>query len=253
MAVSKTRALKALLSPHGFKQKNGIFYRVFQGESVQAIKLCRERTLQTFTYVAVFSIYEKNLPEYFVRSPALPFSYSVPSFVGKRSTDRVYLTEEQARELSQGRGFSLDNGRPFVYYEPTPEEELVYLRETVLPRLGQIRSQEDVLTFYDELDIVEHYKQLLVNSIRICPALASENYELASAVLSAIFAQNDDAIASYRDYYKDKPEVFQERYEEVIEGQKPLRRIERLLADKNEEEIRSFLETAKKQNLALLK
>lgn len=253
MAVSKTRALKALLSPYGFKQKNGIFYRLYQDESVQAIKLCRERTLQTFTYVAVYSIYERNLPEYLARSLVLPLSYSVPSFVGKRFTDRVYLTEEQARELSQGTGFSLDNGRPFVYYEPTPEEELAYLRETVLPRLGQICSQEDILAFYDELDLVEHYKQLLVNPVRICPALASENYELASAVLSAIFAQNSSAIESYREYYKNEPEVFQQRCEEVLEGQKPLRRIEQLLADKNEEEIHSFLETAKKQNLEFLK
>lgn len=111
---------------------------------------------------------------------------------------------------------------------------------------------EDILEFYDELDIIKYYEQLLVNSVRICPALACENYELASAVLNAIFVQNSDAIESYREYYKNKPEVFQQRCEEVIEGQKPLRRIERMLADKNEEEIHSFLEAAKK-NLKFLK
>lgn len=253
MAVSKTRELKALLSPYGFKQKNGIFYRVYQDESVQAIKLCRERTLQTFTYVAVFSIYERKLPEHLERSLALPFSYSVPSFVGKRCTDRVYLTEEQARELSQGTGFSLDNGRPFVYYEPTPEEELAFLREAVLPRLGQIRSQEDILKFYDELDLVKHYGRVLVSSIRICPALACGDYASANEVLNAIFAQNDDVIASYKEYFKDRPEELQQRCEYVIEGQKPFRRIEQMLADNNEVEIRSFLETAKKRNLEFLK
>lgn len=250
MARSKTRLLKELLSPYGFKQKNGKFYRIFEGESVQVIKLCRQRTLQTFCYTSVYSIYERDLPEFFELCPDLPYPYNVISFVGKSTRDIVYLTEEQVNVLKWGTGYFIKDGRPYNYYEPTMEEQLEFIQAGVLPRLSKISSQKDILDFYDELDTFEYHKPLLNNTVRICPAMACGDHEHTRKVLNTMFDMYANALESHK--ASSSPEEYEKYYKWVISTEQPLRELEHMLNLGDRDQITAFLQECKKTNLEFL-
>lgn len=245
MAYSKARELRRLLPPQGFKSKNKAYYRIV-GDTVQAIKLCRQRYLNTIVDVAVYSIYCPDLPEYFEPSPVLPYGYNSMYFAGKTGRERVYLSEE---EQANRNCFFLDEKGAFNFYEASAEEELEFVRAFVLPRLDKVQTARDALDLYDELDCFISGKRHINKAVRVYAALAAGEYDLCREALNAIFAQNDDALESNRKDFAWNEEEYKIKCEELAQRQKTLRKVERLI-NSEDDELQNFLEQTKDKNLA---
>ena len=231
MKKSKSTVLKKILIPLGFRCAENAYFRVHKNESIQAIKLSRQRTLETEINVAVYSVYNPNVFTYLgEKSLVLPYSYSFGSFVSKHNKDDLKYQEESA---------DID----------ATERQFYILSEFVLPRLENITTQADILHFYDEMDVAE-YKSCIPNaSVRVYPALALNDLELALKPLTAIFLQNADALESMRKYWTEAEH--KEACERTRIRQIPLRRVEKMILDRDVEEIHRFTEETKRRNLSL--
>lgn len=245
MVYSKAKELRRLLPPQGFKSKNKTYYRIV-GDMVHAIKLCRQRYLNTTVNVAVYSIYCPALPEYFEPSPGLPYGYNSMYFAGKTGRERVYLSEE---EQANRNCFFWDEKGAFDYYEPSAEEEIEFVRELILPRLDKVQTARDALDLYDELDYIRSGERHINRSDRVYAALGAGEYALCREALNAIFAQNDDALESNRKDFGWDEEEYRIKREELALRQKDLRKVERLI-NSADDELKKFFEETKAKNLA---
>ena len=247
MVYSKAKELRRLLLPQGFKSKNKAYYRIV-GDMVQAIKLCRQRYLNTTVNVAVYSLYDLNIPLHLDPSPGLPYSYHAMNFAGKTGREKVYLSEE---EQANCNGFLWDDKGAFNFYEASAEEEIEFVRAFVLPRLDKVRTARDALDLYDELDCFRYGERHINKAVRVYAALAAGEYDLCREALNAIFAQNDDALESNRKDFAWNEEEYKIKCEELAQRQKNLRKVERLI-NSADYELQNFLEQTKAKNLAYL-
>lgn len=232
MKKSKSTALKNLLIPNGFKRADNAYFRVHKDESVQAVKICRQRTLETQIYVAVYSVHDPDVCTYLgEKSLVIPYSYSIENFISKCNEDDF---------TDQLKCVDMD----------IVEKQCWILSEFVLPRLESINTQADILRFYDEMDVAEYKSYILNNSSRVYPALALKDLELALKPLTAIFLQNADALESMKEYRTE--EQHKAACERTKNRQIPLRRVEKLILDSNIEEIICFTEETKRRNISLL-
>ena len=193
--------------------------------TVQVVKRCRQRTLETDINIAVYSLCDPKITQsYFEKSPVLPYSYSIDSFLNPAIEDRSDRTDMK--------------------------EEIGLLEEIVLPRLDFIQLQSDLLVFYDEMETAEYGSPIINCSHRIYAALAAGNYEAARISLDAIFSQNRNALEAMR---KQRTEA---QHEEACERtrirQIPLRRVEKMILDRNTEGILHFIEETKQRNISFL-
>ena len=237
MAYSKAKELRRLLPPQGFKSKNKTYYRIV-GDMVQAIKLSRQRYLNTTVDVAVYSLYDLNIPFYFDPSPVLPYSYDAMHFAGKTGREKVYLSED---EQANRNGFFLDEKGAFDYYEPSAEEEIEFVRELILPRLYKVQTARDALDLYDELDYIRSGERHINRSDRVYAALGAGEYALCREALNAIFAQNNDALESNRKDFGWNEEEYRIKREELALRQKNLRKVERFI-NTDDDELKKFFE-----------
>jgi len=245
MAYSKAKELHRLLLPQGFKSKNKTYYRIV-GDMVHAIKLCRQRYLNTTVNVAVYSLYDLNIPLHFDPSPVLPYSYKSMNFAGKTGREKVYLSEE---EQANCNGFLWDDKGAFNFYEASAEEEIEFVRAFVLPRLDKVQTARDALDLYDEMDCSISGERHINKTVRVYAALAAGEYDLCREALNAIFAQNDDALESNRKDFGWDEEEYRIKREELALRQKDLRKVERLI-NSADDELKKFFEESKAKNLA---
>lgn len=255
---SKNAALKKILTPLGFTRKKpvsnrylgSVYFRNYGNESIQAVRLVRQRTGETNIYASAFSIYDPGLPEWLEDPAFTPVAYSAANFAGLRLGPLWYTPKEKLKEVPSSCIFSFvdrSNGTASYSYRPTAEEELNCLQNYVIPRLNEINSQEELLRLYHDLDIAEYGKDFLLRSKRLYPALACGKYDEAYKTIHAIIDQNKSAMTSRKGHM---PEEDYLAYCKNVEAEwTPLLEIE-MMMDKNDEEmIQTFLSKAKEQNL----
>ena len=247
MVYSKAKELRRLLPPQGFKSKNKTYYRIV-GDMVQAIKLSRQRYLNTIIEVAIYSLYDLNIPFYFDPSPGLPYSYDAMNFAGKTGREQIYLSKEECSKL---HSFSIDEGGPYIYYKPTAEEEIAFVHDLVLTRLDKVRTARDALIFYEEMDLVKFGEIRPLDGAGVCIALGLGEYEQCREYISRLYEQHAIAIernAKALNYNEEEYKLAQERSAKRLKDFH-ITELKDIL-ESDEAEIKSYLEKSKAKNLA---
>jgi len=247
MVYSKAKELRRLLPPQGFKSKNKAYYRIV-GDIVHAIKLSRQRYLNTIVEVAVYSLYDLNIPFYFDPSPGLPYSYDAMNFAGKTGREQIYLSKEECKKR---HSYYLDEKGAYIYYEPSAEEEIAFVRDFVLPRLDKVQTARDSLDLYDELASVKFAKIRPLDGAGTCIALGLGEYELCREYIARIYKLHAIAIernAKALNYNEEEYKLAQERSAKRLKDMH-ITELKDIL-ESDETEIKSYLEESKAKNLA---
>lgn len=254
----KNVKLKKILTPLGFKRKkpgNGryfgsVYFRYYGNESVQAVRLVRQRTGETNLYASAFSIYDPELSKWLEDPAFTPVAYSAANFAGLRLGPLWYTPQEKRKEIDPSCIFSFTDrsaGTVSYSYSPTAEEEMNCLQNFVIPRLNGINSQEKLLQLYHDLDMAEYGKEYLLRRERIYPALACGKYDEVFKTIHAIIEQNKSAMIRKKEYM---PETDYSAYCRKVEAKwTPLLEIKAMLDNNEEGTIRAILSKAKDQNL----
>lgn len=251
MAVSKKQVLRKMLSPYGFKMKSNTLYRVCRDECVHVIKNCLLAPGEALVQTTVYSIFDAELASYFSSSPVLPYSYNCISFDGKSPKDRVYLNEKEYLSGEHKIIFFTKEMQPYVFYQPSFEEELDIIMNWVLNKLDIVDSQKRIIEFYNEWDMFEYGRWQLSNTPRMYAALAMGDLEQCKDSYEALFSHHQSAMESYRMRYS--PEESASLCQRVIDEESDLRRIQQMVEHRKSNEIRNFLNSIKTRNLDFLK
>lgn len=159
----------SFLISEGFKKRGNTYFRIIHNQVLQIIKLKKERVFDMHRIcVGVFSMYSEMMEDYFTAKWCIP-QFDVADFIGKETSYFVTL-EDGCLEL----------------YIMSVEEQLSILKESVLPCLNLIRTQEDII------DLIQRIEKPYVwnRSFKLSPFLATNDWLRAKMVVCAILEQH---------------------------------------------------------------
>ena len=250
--MNPANLLKDALQGTGFVRRGVAFFRVWGDGVLQVLKFERHRGDSVHDLsIGVFSMYGKLSPEWFTSGGCIPRG-SVVNFVGVRFVDwylspNCFTKADNGQFLYDGFPISVDatrrkwdeDGESWRCYF-TPEQQIHILSKKVLPWLNDMTSQSLAAKAMYEIWPVPN------DSLRFDAHLAAGEWEQAEQAMSAILNQHADARASWeRTFSKDK-------YAEMVVRQEikdaPLKAALKMVQEKNEEAICSYLEDNNKRN-----
>lgn len=257
LGTNHTTLLKNALQGTGFVRRGSAFFRVWGDGVLQVLKFERHSIYEVRDLsVGIFSMYGRLYPEWFTSSGCIPRG-SVASFVGLRFVDG-YLPPNRFTKTKDGQffyeGFPVlvdpnqwlrdENGEHWKYCF-TPEQQVQILTEKVLPWLNDMTSQS--------LAAKAMYKicPIVGDSLRFDAHLAAGEWIQAEQAMSAILQQHADAQESWKQTFS------QDEYTQMVARQeardKPLIAAHKMIHEKNEDAICSYLTDNYKRNCALAK
>jgi hypothetical protein len=255
--MNHTNLLKNALQGTGFVRRGSAFFRVWGDGVLQVLKFERRRIYQVYDLsIGVFSMYGILYPDWFTSSGCIPRA-SIASFIGLRFVDS-YLFPNRLTKTDNGQ-FLYDGspvmvdpkqwirdkeGEHWKYYF-TPEQQVHILVDKVLPWLNDITSQSLAAKAMYKITPVPN------DSLRFDAHLAAGEWIEAEQTMSAILKQHADAQASWKRTFS------QDEYEEMAARQEvrdePLIAAHKMVQEKNEDAISSYLRENHKRNCELAK
>jgi hypothetical protein len=255
--MNHTNLLKNALQGTGFVRRGSAFFRVWGDGVLQVLKFERRRIYQVYDLsIGVFSMYGILYPDWFTSSGCIPRA-SIASFIGLRFVDS-YLFPNRLTKTDNGQflydGFPVmvdpkqwirdEEGERWKYYF-TPEQQVHILVDKVLPWLNDITSQSLAAKAMYKITPVPN------DSLRFDAHLAAGEWIEAEQTMSAILKQHADAQASWKRTFS------QDEYEEMAARQEvrdePLIAAHKMVQEKNEDAISSYLRENHKRNCELAK
>jgi hypothetical protein len=255
--MNHTNLLKNALQGTGFVRRGSAFFRVWGDGVLQVLKFERRRIYQVYDLsIGVFSMYGILYPDWFTSSGCIPRA-SIASFIGLRFVDS-YLFPNRLTKTDNGQflydGFPVmvdpkqwirdEEGERWKYYF-TPEQQVHILVDKVLPWLNDITSQSLAAKAMYKITPVPN------DSLRFDAHLAAGEWIEAEQTMSAILKQHADAQASWKRTFS------QDEYEEMVARQEvrdePLIAAHKMVQEKNEDAISSYLRENHKRNCELAK
>lgn len=249
--------LKDALQGTGFVRRGSAFFRVWGDGVLQVLKFERHRGVGVHDLlVGVFSMYGTLRPAWFTSGGCIPRG-SIASFAGLRSVEG-YLSPDRFTKTDDGQFFydgspvSVDpdqwlqdeNGARWRYCF-TPEQQVHILAEKALPWLNDMTSQSLAAKAMYEMWPV------LNDELRFDAHLASGELLQAEQTMSAILKQHADAQESWeRTLSRDQ---FAEMAARQEEWDLPLKAALKMVQEKDDEVIRSYLSENYKRNCELAK
>ena len=249
--------LKDALQGTGFVRRGSAFFRVWGDGVLQVLKFERQRGDRVHDLsIGIFSMYGRLYPEWFTSSGCIPRG-SIASFVGLRFVD-YYLSPNCFAKTDNGQffydGFPVsvdstqrmwdDNGERWRYYF-TAEQQVHILVEKVLPWLNDMTSQSLAAKAMYEIWPVPN------DSLRFDAHLAAGEWAQAEQTMTAILDQHADAKASWKRTFP------QDKYAEMVARQEvrdvPLKAAHKMVQEKDEKAIRSYLQENYMKNCQLAK
>ena len=255
--INPANLLKVALQGTGFVRRGSAFFRVWGDGVLQVLKFERQRICQVHDLsVGVFSMYGRLYPEWFTSSGCIPRA-SIASFIDLRFVD-YYLSPNRFTKTDNGQflydGFPVmvepkqwlrdENGEHWKYYF-TPEQQVHILTEKVLPWLNDMTSQSLAAKAMYKITPVPN------DSLRFDAHLAVGEWIEATQTMSAILKQHADAQASWRRTFSE------DKYAEMVARQEvrdvTLKAAHKMIQEKNEDAISSYLKENYKRNCELAK
>ena len=255
--INPANLLKVALQGTGFVCRGSAFFRVWGDGVLQVLKFERHSIYEVHDLsVGVFSMYGRLYPEWFTSSGCIPRA-SVASFVGLRFVD-YYLSPSRLTKTDNGQflydGFPVmvdpkqwlrdEEGEHWKYYF-TPEQQVHILKEKVLPWLNDMTSQSLAAEAMYKITPVPN------DSLRFDAHLAAGECMEAEQTMAAILKQHADAKASWKRTFP------QDKYDEMVARQEvrdvPLKAAHKMVQEKDEDSISSYLRENYKKNCELAK
>ena len=255
--INPANLLKVALQGTGFVRRGSAFFRVWGDGVLQVLKFERHRVDRVHDLsVGVFSMYGRLSPEWFTSSGCIPEA-SVANFIDLRSVD-WYLSPNRFTKTDNGQflydGFPVmvepkqwlrdKNGVHWKYYF-TPEQQVHILTEKVLPWLNDMTSQSLAAKAMYKISPRPN------DSLRFDAHLAAGEWIEAEQTISAILEQHADAQASWKQTFSE------DKYAEMVArlevSDVPLKAAHKMVQEKNEEVIRSYLSDNYIRNCKLAK
>ena len=255
--MNHTNLLKNALQGTGFVRRGSAYFRVWGDGVLQVLKFQRQRVYQVHDLsVGVFSMYGRLYPEWFTSSGCIPRG-SVASFIGLRFVDghlspTCFTKTDNGQFFYDGFPVSVDatqrlwdeNGEHWKYFF-TAEQQVHILVEKVLPWLNGMTNQSLAAKAMYEIHPVPN------DSLRFDAHLAAGEWIQAEQAMSAILNQHADARASWKRTFS------QDEYEEMVARQEardePLIAAHKMVQEKDEDAISSYLRENYKRNCGLAK
>ena len=255
--INPANLLKVALQGTGFVRRGSAFFRVLGDGVLQVLKFERHSIYKVHDLsVGVFSMYGRLYPEWFTSSGCIPRA-SIASFIDLRFVD-YYLPPNRLTKTDNGQ-FLYDrfpvmvepkqwlrdeNGEHWKYWF-TPEQQVHILTEKVLPWLNDMTSQSLAAKAMYKITPVPN------DSLRFDAHLAAGEWIEAEQTMAAILKQHADAKASWKRTFS------QDEYLEMVARQEvrdePLIAAYKMVKEKNEETISSYLSDNYKRNCELAK
>ena len=255
--INPANLLKVALQGTGFVRRGSAFFRVLGDGVLQVLKFERHSIYKVHDLsVGVFSMYGRLYPEWFTSSGCIPRA-SIASFIDLRFVD-YYLPPNRLTKTDNGQflydGFPVmvepkqwlrdENGEHWKYWF-TPEQQVHILTEKVLPWLNDMTSQSLAAKAMYKITPVPN------DSLRFDAHLAAGEWIEAEQTMAAILKQHADAKASWKRTFS------QDEYLEMVARQEvrdePLIAAYKMVKEKNEETISSYLSDNYKRNCELAK
>ena len=255
--TNNANLLKDALQGTGFVRRGSAFFRVWGDGVLQVVKFERERTSEVHELrVGIFSMYGSLEPQWFTSGGCIPRG-SVTIFVGLQSADGYlspdcFTNTDNGQFLYAGFPVSVDSTQwmwsrncKWWRYCFTEEQQVLILTESVLPWLNAITSQS--------LAAEAMYKihPVFNDGLRFDAHLAAGEWTQAEQTISAILKQHADAQASWKETFSE------DKYAEMVARQEvrdvPLKAAHKMVQEKNEEVIRSYLSDNYIRNCKLAK
>ncbi len=255
LGMNHTALLKDALQGTGFVRRGSAFFRVWGDGVLQVLKFERQRGDRVHELnVGVFSMYGRLYPEWFTSGGCIPRA-SIASFVGLRSVDS-FLAPNRFTRTDNGQflydGFPVmvepkrwlrdENGEHWTYCF-TPEQQVNILIEKALPWLNNMINQSLAAKAMYEIHPVPN------DSLRFDAHLAAGEWIQAEQTMAAILKQHADAQASWKRTFP------QDKYTEMVARQEaldePLTAAHRMVREKNEQAICSYLSDNYRRNCEL--
>ena len=255
--MNHANLLKKTLQGTGFVRRGSAFFRVWGDGVLQVLKFERQRSDQVHDLrIGVFSMYGSLYPEWFTSSGCI-LRGNIASFVGLRFVD-YYLSPNCFTKTDNGQflydGFPVtvepkqwlrdENGEHWKYYF-TPEQQVRILAEKVLPWLNNMTSQSLAAKAMYEIEPIPN------DDLSFDAHLAAGEWIEAEQTMSAILKQHADARASWERTFS------KEKFAEMVARQEvrdiPLKAAHKMVQEKDEEAISSYLSDNYKRNCELAK
>lgn len=249
--------LKDALQDTGFVRRGSAFFRVWGDGVLQVMKFERQNIHEVHDLsIGVFSMYGRLYPEWFTSNGCIPRA-SIAGFVGLRFVD-YYLSPNRFTKTDNGQylydGFPVsidttqrmwdENGERLKYYF-TPEQQVYILTEKVFPWLNHMTTQSLAAKAMYEIEPIPN------DSLRFDAHLAAGEWAEAEQTLSAILKQHADAQASWKRTFS--PEKFAEMVARQEVRDAPLKTAYKMLQEKDENAISSYLTENYQRNRELAK
>ena len=255
--INPANLLNVALQGTGFVRRSSAFFRVWGDGVLQVLKFEPQRIYQVHDLsIGIFSMYGRLYPEWFTSNGCIPRA-SIASFIGLRFVD-YYLPPNRLTKTDNGQ--FLYDGFP-VMVDPkqwlrdeegehwkcwfTPEQQVHILKEKVLPWLNDMTSQSLAAEAMYKITPVPN------DSLRFDAHLAAGEWMEAEQTMSAILKQHADAQASWKRTFSE------DKYAEMVARQAvrdvPLKAAHKMVQEKNEEVIRSYLSDNYIRNCELAK
>ena len=255
--INPANLLKVALQGTGFVRRGSAFFRVLGDGVLQVLKFERHSIYEVHDLsVGIFSMYGRLYPEWFTSSGCIPRA-SIASFIDLRFVDD-YLPPNRLTKTDNGQflfdGFPVmvdpkqwlrdEDGEHWKYWF-TPEQQVHILTEKVLPWLNDMTSQSLAAKAMYKITPVPN------DSLRFDAHLAAGEWLEAEQTMSAILKQHSDAKASWKQTFS------QDKYLEMVARQEvrdePLIAAYKMVKEKNEETVSSYLSDNYKRNCELAK
>lgn len=255
--MNPANLLKGALQGTGFARRGSAFLRVWGDGVLQVLKFEHQRGDRVHNLsVGVFSMYGRLYPEWFTSMGCIPRG-SVASFVGlpfvegwlapnsfTRSVDGQFFYDGFPVSIDAKQRMWDERGEHWTYFF-TAEQQVHILVEKVLPWLNDMTTQSLAARAMYEICPVPN------DSLRFDAHLAAGEWEQAEQAMSAILKQHMDARASWERTFS------KEEYAEMVARQEqrdiPLKAAYKMVQEKNEEAICSYLRDNYKRNCELAK
>ena len=257
LGMNHAAMLKNALQGTGFVRRGSAFFRVWGDGVLQVLKFERQSIYEVHDLsVGVFSMYGRLYPAWVTSGGCIPRG-SIAGFVGLRFVDD-YLSPDCFTKTDDGQflydGFPVmvepkqwlrdESGERWKYCF-TPEQQVHILKEKVLPWLNHMTTQSMAAKAMYEIFPVPN------DSLRFDAHLAAGEWEYAEQTMSAILKQHANGQASWKRTFS------QDQYEQMVARQEArdelLIAAHKMVQEKNEEAIRSYLNNNYKSNCELAK
>lgn len=257
LRLNHTTLLKNALQGTGFVRRGSAFFRIWGDGVLQVIKFERQRIHQTHDLrVGIFSMYGRLCPAWFTSSGCIPRG-SVASFIGLRFVDGylppTYFTKtDKGQFFYKGFPVSVDssqrlwdeNGENWKYFF-TAEQQVHIFVEKVLPWLNDMTSQSSAAKSMYEIEPVPN------DSFRFDAHLAAGEWIQAEQTMYAILKQHAEAKESWKQTFSKEKFAEMVARQEVRDAQ--LKAALKMVCEKDEEAIRSYLNNNYEKNCELAK